>query len=137
MKKQKTIYITSLDMRRLRDMLLNASQVWDKSYLQKLECELDRARIVEPQAVPGNIITMNSTVRLVDLETGEDLVLTLVYPDQSNISEGKISVIAPVGTAILGCKKGDTVEWEVPDGVRAFKVDRILFQPEASGEYTL
>lgn len=136
MKKQKTIYITRLDMQRLRDMLLNASRLWDKSYVQKLERELDRARIVEPQSVPENIITMNSTVRLVDLETCEDLVLTLVYPDQSNIAEGKISVIAPVGTAILGCKKGDTVEWEVPDGVRAFKVDHILFQPEAAGEYT-
>jgi regulator of nucleoside diphosphate kinase len=65
------------------------------------------------------------------------MIFTLVYPDHANVTEGRISVLAPIGTAILGCSEGEMVEWEVPDGIRSLKVERILYQPEAAGEYAL
>lgn len=124
-------------MQRLRNLFDNPDLLQQKPYLQELEREIDRAVEVLPSEIPPDIITMNSTARLVDLNTGEEMILTLVYPDHANISEGRISVLAPIGTAILGCRAGETIEWEVPDGIRSLKVERILHQPEAAGQYTL
>ena len=133
----KTIHMTSLDMQRLQKLLDNPDLTQQKPYLQKLESELKRAVVVEPSEIPADVITMNSTVLLVDLETKEEMTLTLVYPEQANISDGKISVLAPIGTAILGCHQGDTIQWEVPDGVQKLRVKRIVYQPEAAGAYDL
>ncbi len=133
----KTICITSLDMQRLKSLLDNPDLMQQKPYLQELEHEIDRAVIVQSIDVSADTITMNSTARLVDLNTGEEMIFTLVYPDHANITEGRISVLAPIGTAILGCSEGEMVEWEVPDGTRSLKVERILYQPEAAGEYAL
>ncbi len=132
----RAIYITRHDMQRLRELLENPDLMQQKPYLEPLRRELDRADVVEPAAIPSDTITMNSTVRLTDIQTGEELVLTLTYPDEASISAGKISVLAPIGTAILGCRETDTVEWEVPEGVRALRVERVLDQPEARGEYS-
>jgi len=131
------IYITSLDMQRLRNLFDNPDLLQQKPYLQELEQEINRAVEVLPSEIPPDIITMNSTAQLIDLNTGEKMILTLVYPDHANISEGRISILAPVGTAILGSRVGETIEWEVPDGIRTLKVDRILYQPEAAGQYNL
>ena len=128
----KTIHMTSLDIERLQKLLDNPDLTQQKPYLQKLESELKRAVVVEPSEIPADVITMNSTVLLVDLETKEEMTLTLVYPEQANISDGKISVLAPIGTAILGYH-----QWEVPDGVQKLRVKRIVYQPEAAGAYDL
>ncbi len=133
----KTIYITSLDMRRLRNLFDNPDLLQQKPYLQELEQEINRAVEVPSAEIPSDIITMNSTARLSDLNTGEEMILTLVYPDHANISEGKISVLAPIGTAMLGSREGETIEWEVPDGVRTLRIVHILNQPEAAGQYDL
>jgi regulator of nucleoside diphosphate kinase len=135
--KNKTIYITSLDLQRLKNLLDKPDLMQQKHYLQEMEHEIERAVIVESTEVSADIITMNSTARLIDLKTSEEMIYTLVYPDQANISEGRISVLAPIGTAILGTSEGEVVKWEVPDGVRYLKVDRILYQPEAAGVYVL
>lgn len=132
-----TIYITSLDMQRLRNLFDNPGLLQQKPYLQELEQKITRSAEVPPSEIPPDIITMNSTARLIDLNTGEEMILTLVYPDHANISEGRISVLAPIGTAILGCRVGETIKWEVPDGIRTLKADRILHQPEAAGQYNL
>ena len=132
-----TIRITSLDLQRLRKLLDNPDLMQQKPYLQALEHELDRAVIVQSTEVPADPGTMNSTVRLIDLNSDEEMVVTLVYPDHANIAEGRISILAPIGTAILGCSEGEMVEWKVPDGIRSLKVDHILYQPEAAGEYAL
>ena len=108
-----------------------------KPYLEQLKRELDRAVVVEFAKILADIITMNSTALLADLQTGEEIILTLVYPHHAYLPEGRISVLAPIGMAILGCRQGQTVEWEVPDGIRSLRVDRILFQPEAAGEFSL
>ena len=79
---------------------------------------------------------MNSTVRLRDLETGEEETYTLVYPDEADIGENKLSVLAPVGTALLGYRAGDVVEWPVPAGVRRFRIEEVVSQPRGARALT-
>jgi regulator of nucleoside diphosphate kinase len=138
-KKATTIYITELDYNRLSGLIdrtreRNAS---DGEYLNKLEAELDRAEIVDPKDMPADVVTMRSKVRLKDLVSGESNTYSLVFPTEANFAEGKISILAPIGTAILGYKQGDTIEWPVPSGLRKLKVEEILYQPEAAGDREL
>ena len=140
MVKEATIYITEVDRQRLEKLIETAGerdQLANHQYLHKLEHELDRAETVAPADVPGDVITMRSKVRLRDMNTGEEMVYTLVFPVEANFDEGKISVLAPVGTAMLGYRVGDTIEWQVPSGLRRIKVEELLYQPEAAGDYNL
>lgn len=100
--------------------------------LRLLENELKRARIVAPDQVPPDVITMNSRAELLDLESGERMQFTLVFPVDENVNDGKISVLAPLGTAMLGYRVGDEFVWHVPHGLRRLKVTKLQFQPEAS-----
>lgn len=136
---EKEILITEMDRKRLIDLILDAEsgEYRGSIYLEKLRGELNRAQIVAPQEVPGDVITMNSKVALLDLDTQEEEIYTLVYPENANTNEGKISILAPVGTAMLGYRVGDVFEWEVPAGKRRLRVDKILYQPEAAGDYEL
>ena len=97
-----------------------------------LEQELDRAQIVSPSQVPEDVVTMNSRVRVKDVETGEDKTYTLVFPRDADFAQGKISVLAPIGTAILGYRVGDVIEWRVPGGRRKLRVEEVMYQPEAA-----
>ncbi len=136
---KRTIYITEFDLIRLREMI----SIWRRpdysrcKDLQELEEELNRGLLVKPHNVPEDVITMNSTACLMDLDTGEELIYTLVFPKDADIQQNKISVMAPIGTAMLGYSVGDTFDWKVPDGVRRLKVKELLYQPEASGHYHL
>ncbi|HET6823396.1 MAG TPA: nucleoside diphosphate kinase regulator [Anaerolineales bacterium] len=136
---ERIIQITELDRKRLIDLIVDAqSGEYRKSvYLENLRGELERAQIVAPQEIPGDVITMNSTVALTDLDTGEEETYTLVYPENADTTQGKVSILAPVGTAMLGYRVGDVFEWEVPAGKRRLKVTKIHYQPEASGNYDL
>jgi regulator of nucleoside diphosphate kinase len=136
---EKTIFITELDRQRLIDLLINAQsgEYRGSIYLEKLRGELERAQTVPSQQIPGDVITMNSKVVLRDLDSGEDETYTLVYPEQANTSEGKISILAPIGTAMLGYRIGDVFEWEVPAGKRRLRIEKILYQPESAGDYEL
>ena len=138
-KKLKTIYVTEFDYQRLSGMIerMRERNGVDKEYLNRLEAELDRAEIVDPKDIPADVITMRSKVRLKDLVSGETNVYSLVFPTEADFSEGKISVLAPIGTAILGYKRGDTIEWPVPSGLRRLKVDKVLYQPKAAGNFAL
>jgi regulator of nucleoside diphosphate kinase len=135
----KSIHITAFDLERLRKLILDAqSTEYRKSeYIEKLKAELDRAIIVKPQEVPPTVVTMNSTIALVDLDTNEEETYTLVFPEDADISKGKISILAPIGTAMLGYEIGDVFEWDVPAGKRRLRVERIIYQPEASGNFDL
>jgi regulator of nucleoside diphosphate kinase len=135
--KNQAICITQRDMQRLRNLLDNPDLMRQKPYLEQLERELDQADVIESSEISADTVTMNSTALLIDIETDEEMILTLVYPDHAYIPEGRISVLAPVGTAILGCRQGETVEWTVPEGIRSLRVDCILYQPEAAGEFSL
>jgi regulator of nucleoside diphosphate kinase len=80
---------------------------------------------------------MRSKVRLKDLVSGESNTYSLVFPTEANFAEGKISVLAPIGTAILGYRQGDPIEWPVPSGLRRLKIEEILYQPESAGDHEL
>ena len=132
------LYITEFDVKRLKGLIKFAEKRWDKRvlrYLRELDEELDRADIVKPEEIPTDVITMNSTFRVLDLDSEEELVYTLVFPANANSANGKISILAPVGTAMLGYRVGDIVEWEVPGGLKRLKVEEIVYQPEAEGDY--
>src|SRR5581483_7573731 len=124
-KKTTTIYITELDYNRLSGLIdrtreRNGS---DREYLNKLEAELDRAEIVDQKDIPPDVITMRSKVRLKDLVSGQSATYSLVFPTEANSADGKISVLAPIGTAILGYRQGDVIEWPVPSGLRRLKIE--------------
>jgi regulator of nucleoside diphosphate kinase len=137
--KQTGIHITKPDYERLSALIEKTREAdrMDRENLKKLEAELDRAEIVDAKDISRKVITMRSTVRLKDLVSGEANTYSLVFPSEADFSHGKISVLAPIGTAILGYKSGDTIEWPVPSGVRKLKIDKILYQPEAAGNYEL
>jgi regulator of nucleoside diphosphate kinase len=138
-KKATSIYITELDYDRLNGLIDRTRERngVDKEYLNKLEAELERAEVVEANEIPADVITMRSKVRLKDLVSGESNTYSLVFPTESDFAEGKISVLAPIGTAILGYRLGDTIEWQVPSGLRRLKVEEILYQPESAGDHEL
>jgi regulator of nucleoside diphosphate kinase len=127
------IIITNYDWARLQSVLRRASadEQCPTSSLMALAGELGRAKVVPRAEIPPDVVAMGSTVRLRDLETGEDETYTLVYPEQADIRENTISVLAPVGTALLGYRAGDTVEWPVPSGIRRFRIEEVLSQPKA------
>lgn len=131
----RVIYITESDMQRLRPLIEGMKNSRDD--LRGLQTELWQARVVAPTDVPSDVITMNSKARLRDLETGEEVTYTLVFPNQANIEQGRISVVAPIGTAMLGHRVGDDFEWEVPAGFVRFRIEEVLYQPEAAGHYHL
>ena len=136
---ERTIYITEFDMKRLRELIVEAKRLDRRGseYLEGLEGELSRGILVAPADVPPDVVTMNSRVSLVDLDTGEEMVWTLVFPNEADVAQSKISVLAPIGTAMLGYRVGDTFEWKVPDGIRRLQVKSVLYQPEAAGDYHL
>lgn len=133
------IIITDFDLKRLKAILESPSfhAGRDKEHLVDLGKELEKAIVVKPEEVPPDVITMNSKVSVRDMQSGEQKEYTLVFPHQADVTQGKISVLAPIGTALLGYKAGDTVELAVPDGTRVLKVESVLYQPEASGDYHL
>jgi regulator of nucleoside diphosphate kinase len=127
------ISITEQDaahLRRLLDSSL-AQKETDAESLKRLEHELDRAQIVSQPDLPADAIAMNSTVELEDLSDGEILTCTLVYPEQADGASGRISILAPLGMAMLGYRVGDTFEWPVPNGTIRVRVRRLIELPDA------
>ena len=141
MPKQKTqnhVVVTSQDAARLKQLLERAViGARDQGLFERLEQELEVADVVQPEAVPADVITIHSTVRVRDLDTGEEATYTLVMPRDAYAGSGKISIIAPVGIALLGQKVGDRVELKAPGGLKRLKVMELLYQPEAAGDYHL
>lgn len=122
-------------MKRLRPLVEDIKNSRDD--LRMLQQELERACVVAPEEIPPDIVTMNSKVRVREMTSGEKATYTLVFPDQADIERGKISVIAPIGTAMLGERVGDEFEWQVPAGPVRLRVEEVLYQPEAAGHFHL
>ena len=101
----------------------------------QLQQELDRAIVVSSEAVPRDVVTMNSHVVYVDETTGERRSVRIVYPAEADASDGRISVLAPVGAALLGLALGQSIEWKFPGGLRRLRVEEVIHQPESSGPY--
>lgn len=137
--RKKVIFITNKDIARLRSLIKSTVSTTQnaKRDIEKLKEELDRAKIVDTQNISQKVITMNSIVLLLDLDSEKEYTWRLVYPKDENIDQGRISVLAPLGTAILGYCEGDVFEWDVPSGTRRFKVMKVIYQPEASGDSNL
>jgi regulator of nucleoside diphosphate kinase len=133
------IYITEIDKARLEELIEVAEEFGsgNRTDLEALADELARAEIVASREVQPDVVTMNSKVVLRDIDTLKEMTCTLVFPRDADIDKGAISVLAPVGTAILGYSKGDVVEWPVPSGIRQFRIEKILYQPEAAGDFHL
>jgi len=127
------LLMSRLDVERIESLLETpAAQGIDTS---ALESELERATIVEPGQMPPDVITMNSTARFLDETSGEEHELTLVFPRDADGSAEKVSILAPVGSALLGLHVGDSIEWPLPGGrTIRLSVLSIRYQPEAAGE---
>ncbi|EPX56885.1 Regulator of nucleoside diphosphate kinase [Cystobacter fuscus DSM 2262] len=133
-----TVRVTAEDMQRLRvvvDRHLDGSLA---AAAEQLDGELERA-VVEPQEqIPPDVVTMRSRILFEDVDTGRRREATLVYPEEADIEQSKISVLAPAGLAVLGLKKDDIIEWPLPNARRTrFRIVEILYQPEASGDFHL
>ncbi len=136
---KRTIYITEADKAKLEKLLaeeiLNANKGF--SHLEGLTKELMKAKVVESADVPSDIITMNSKVLLKHLERGESQEYMLVFPKHANERMHKVSVLSPIGTAMIGCRVGHVFGVKTQDGERQMMVEQILYQPEAAGDYHL
>ena len=132
-----SIKISSLDFERIESLLDSlAPNSFPEADL--LAAELDRAQVIDPKEMPADVVTMNSRVRFAVEPSGKQYELTLVYPKGIDGTAGKISILAPVGSALLGLSVGQEIEWPAPGGgiVRVRIID-ILYQPERSGDFRL
>lgn len=105
---------------------------FDCDRLDELENELRRAKVVEPCEVPPDVVTMNSRVRIKDLDSGRAITYQLVFPEDASLAQNQISILAPIGTALIGDRAGSIVHWRVPSGTRRFQILEVEYQPEAA-----
>jgi len=133
------LIINRLDYARIKKSINDAIYFKSISYAEaeKLLKELDSAKIVEPEAIPSDVVTMNSIVKLSFLNNNKQAQFQIVYPEQANIKENKISIFSPIATALIGYKVSDEIEWIVPAGITKIRIDEIIYQPEAAGDFNL
>lgn len=135
----KDIIISSLDMARLRSQIDKARSggINAPINLNPLISELDRAKVLPPEKMPPDVVTMNSIVKLDYLNSSKTMQIEIVYPRQADTTKRKISIFAPVATAMLGYRKGDIIKLEVPGGLTELRIADIVYQPEAAGDLDL
>ncbi len=137
MTQHSTIYITKTDNERLGHLIRQVRDGYDtanQGYINRLEEELEYAEVVPSEQIPPDVVTMRSRVELTDLDTDEKMVYSIVFPTEANSDEGKISILAPIATAVLGYRRGDEVEFQAPARLRRLKIEDILYQPESAGD---
>lgn len=135
----RTITLNSLDLSRIQGCIKEAMQV---NSISKIEAaalikELNSATIVKPEQIPSNVVTMNSIVRISFLNANKTIEFQIVYPNQANVKNNKISIFSPIATALIGYKIGDEIDWIVPAGVTKIRIENIVYQPEAAGHYNV
>ena len=129
------ITVSSRDLARL-EALLDAPALRQLPAALALGEELARANVVEPAEMPADVVSMNSVVTCLDEDTGESHLLTLAYPQEADADAGRVSVLAPVGSALLGLAVGQHIDWALPGGRKLrLKVTSIRYQPEAAGDF--
>lgn len=104
----------------------NAKTAFDPRNAEALHAELKKARLVDKENFPEDVVRINSTVRIKAEEKNEVMQFMLVTPDKANIKEKRISIMAPIGTALIGFKKGQQVKWKVPSGVKTFTILEVI-----------
>lgn len=132
------ICLTHFDYDRLKLLISNHTKRNKvETNVKDLLGEIERAQKVDSRIIPPNYVTMNSVIEVKNLEELEFQEFRLVFPEDANTQENKISVLAPIGTAILGYKIGDIIQWKFPGGQNQFQITNIKYQPEANGDYHL
>jgi regulator of nucleoside diphosphate kinase len=131
-----TITVTQLDFSRLTKLIqtLRENKSVDPEYLKFLGEELQRAKKIDSKLITPDFVTMNSVFNVVFLDSGKSMELHLVYPQSANFSKGLISVLSPLGCALLGYKAGDEVIFKAPKGEQKVRIEKVIYQPEANGE---
>ncbi|QJQ96277.1 MULTISPECIES: nucleoside diphosphate kinase regulator [Halomonadaceae] len=130
-----TIVINRLDAERLQ-RLIDAATDKDQEVAEVLERELERGEIVDPEEMPADVVTMNSQVQFTDLTREKQLIRTLVYPRSLADTPDGLSVMAPIGAALLGLREGDVIDWALPGGSPArLRIDAVLWQPEREKQF--
>ena len=131
--------MNKLDYVRIQKAINDAKQAYSlkASEAGNLLKELKSAKIVEPTEIPANIVTMNSIVKISFLNTNKTVQFQIAYPQEANLKEHKISILSPIATALIGYKTGDEIEWIVPAGLTKIKIEEIIYQPEAAGDFNL
>ena len=132
----KEILITEANLKRIEDIIRYAgeSNEQQKDNIERLSEDLERATVVDSKDIPPDVVTINSTLKIRDLDSGEEMVFTLVSPSNADVSQGRISFLAPVGSAVVGYRTGDVVHWPIPAGLKRLKIEKVLYQPEAAGD---
>lgn len=138
-KSKRKIFITEFDKSRLEKLIHDATKSGQQKRddLESLAGELAQAKVVDSKKIPADVVTMNSQVRIRDQDSDEVLTYTLVFPKDADLDKGAISILAPVGTAILGYAVGDIIAWPVPSGLRHLQIETVLYQPEAAKHFHL
>lgn len=123
------LYITHDDYTKLRLLLAAGGHAKAGVASRNLREELDRAVVIDPGALPSGVVTMNASVAFEDLGTNEIEEYTITFPENADVERKRISILAPIGTALIGCRVGDIVDWATPGGVRQLKVRRVTPPP--------
>jgi len=119
------LYLSRDDHAKLRRLLATSLHFPGGLALRKLREELDRATVIDPLALPDDVVAMDSTVAFEDLGSGETEEYTIVFPEEADVARNRISILAPIGTALIGCRAGDIVRWPTPGGIRKLKIRRV------------
>lgn len=134
----RNIVVTSLDLHRLEDLIASCPEGRARDAAEILDEELGLATTVDPAEVPRDVVTMNSRVRYRDERTGREREVVLVYPSEASMDASRVSILSPVGVALLGLGVGQSISWKMPNGVEhSLRVLEVLYQPEAAGDFHL
>jgi len=136
---QKDLLIIQKDAERLRLLIRDRTSCDEneQSYLKQFVEELLRARIIDPKNMPPYVVTMNSLVKLRDMDSREFCLYRIVYPGGRESGKERVSVMAPIGMVLLGCRVGDVVALPVSGGMRRLQIEKVLYQPESAGHYKI
>lgn len=133
--KADAIHITEVDYLRLKGLI---ESIEDDSDTSVLELELDVATIIDASKAPRDLVTMNSKLRFLDLTEQKESTIEIVYPQFANLEQGKVSILAPLGTALIGLRSGEQINWQFPNGkTKCLQVLEVLYQPEAQAQWHL
>ncbi len=141
MRNRRKLYVSEFDMKRLENLigllLENQSDDRERKHLEFLDEVLHDAEVVTPEKIPRDVVTMNSIVRVRNLDSGSETVYHLVFPGEADVRKNRISVLAPVGRALMGCRVGEVVNPRIPTGTARLAIEEIQYQPESAGDFHL
>lgn len=132
------IKVTKMDYVRLNGIISSIKQ-FNKEGLTEisfLETELTRAKKIDSKRIGADFVTMNSVVEVIDLDTEKSMTIRLVYPKDADFKQGNISILSPLGSALIGYQSGSIISFKVPGGIKKMKISKLIYQPEANGDFS-